>query len=366
MNICFRVDSSALIGTGHVMRCLALAIALRNRGSEVSFFCRVLPGNIINVIEGMSFKVFKLPDFTNKLNRVEYKEKYHQWMINEKRISVKETEKFLLRMQKEIDWFVIDHYALDKELESFIKPYVGNVMVIDDLANRKHDCDLLLDQNLYMNLETRYQNLVSENTYQMLGPKYVLLRDEFLNARKNVTIRKLPIQNILVFFGGADATNETAKALEAIKMLDAECFKAKIILGTSNNNFETVQKRCENNSNIKIFQSINNMSKMIGWADLCIGGGGTHTWERCCLGLPSLTVAIVEHQIEVARILDNMLISKYLGFYKSITHKRIVSEIKELAKSQKQFSEMSSRSMALVDGKGCERVVEKLFKNISI
>jgi UDP-2,4-diacetamido-2,4,6-trideoxy-beta-L-altropyranose hydrolase len=155
MNIIIRADASIQIGTGHLMRCLTLANELRSKGIKASFVCRELPGNLCNFIENKGYSVYRLPDSRNVT-----------WQTDA------EQTKAILNEEQDADWLIVDHYALDRQWELQMKPHVKKIMVIDDLADRPHHCDLLLDQNLYFNQNTRYDELVPDYCKKLLGPKY--------------------------------------------------------------------------------------------------------------------------------------------------------------------------------------------------
>lgn len=229
MNIVFRLDSSNLIGSGHVMRCLALANALRERKVKVQFICRNLIGNSIRVIKQNGFEVIEL---INKPNI--------QWEQD-----AKETISYLKQMEKP-DWIFLDHYNLDIKWENEIRPFVNQIAVIDDLANRQHDCDLLIDQNYYDKKTCRYSNLVPKSCTKFIGPRYALLRSEFKEARSLLKVRSGEVQQILVFLGGNDVGNVTSfvlSAIEEIPLLNNK--EMHVVVGGSNPNRDKIREKCE-------------------------------------------------------------------------------------------------------------------------
>ncbi len=190
MNIVFRTDASINIGTGHVMRCLTLADELRLKCTDINFICREEPGNLVRYIENRGYKVHQLPgEIDIETDR-------------------KLTNKILSKCETKSDWLIIDHYDIDISYESPFREHVKMIMVIDDLANREHDCDLLLYQNYSQN-EGRYNGLVPEDCIHLLGPEYAILRPQFQKARGNLRKRDGGVNRILVFMGGADSKNIT-------------------------------------------------------------------------------------------------------------------------------------------------------------
>jgi len=148
MNILIRVDSSNAIGSGHVMRCLTLADSLREKGCNCQFVCRNHPGNLSALIQEKGYRVTLLPlqEF-----QVEAYPHHADWVGADWQIDAKETGSLIATLETPPAWLVIDHYGLDARWETSLRPAVGRIFVIDDLADRTHDCDCLLDQNLVAN-----------------------------------------------------------------------------------------------------------------------------------------------------------------------------------------------------------------------
>ena len=225
----FRVDASTQIGSGHVMRCLTLAQRLnKEKQAEVYFVMRLLEGNLIKLVKDKGFTVLTLPEtpVNNDLQG------YAKWLTVTQKQDAKDTIDAIKELQ-DIDLLIVDSYAIDYIWENELRLYVKQIMVIDDLANRKHNCDILLDQNFYLDKEKRYKKLVPENCQLYLGPKFALLRDEFYKVKANLRKRDGNIKNILVFFGGSDLTNETEKAIKAIELLNKPDITVNVLPGNA-------------------------------------------------------------------------------------------------------------------------------------
>ncbi|WP_375709546.1 UDP-2,4-diacetamido-2,4,6-trideoxy-beta-L-altropyranose hydrolase [Geobacillus subterraneus] len=279
MNILFRVDSSFAIGTGHVMRCLALARMLKEAGCAVYFAMRVGPGDLCDEVESRGFPVFRLVYDGPVSQEVDA-----QWTID-----------VVGRFLQLVDWCIVDHYELDRRWEEKVKAYVSHVMVIDDLANRPHECDILLDQNYYQHSELRYHGLVPPSCRLLLGPQSMLLRPEFYEAKKFVSLRSGQVQRILLFFGGSDPTNETEKALHAFKELDVLDVEVDVVVGKANLNRFRVEQFCRE-MGFRYHCQIDYLAKLMAKADFSLGAGGASMWERCFLGLPSAVTIVAENQ----------------------------------------------------------------------
>ena len=243
LNICIRVDSSQAIGSGHLMRCLTLADRLRDKGNSVSFISRQLPGNMIDFAEGKGYTTFRLPYVEAEFAALPIAT-HHQWLGTDWATDANQTL-LALRGSAQIDWLIVDHYALDIHWEALMRPLVRRIMVIDDLADRPHDCDLLLDQNLYEDMASRYDGRVPEHCRKLLGPRYALLRPEFLEERQRLRARDGEVKRILMFFGGSDLCNETTKALEAWRLVNRPDIAVDVIVGGSNPHREQVRRICK-------------------------------------------------------------------------------------------------------------------------
>lgn len=333
--IAFRVDSSAAIGAGHVMRCLTLAGELRGSCKEIVFIHRELPGNMIDYIESRGFLVYRIPLAPGEA----------QW-----RMDAEKTRDILIGNNFMPEWLIVDDYELDKRWESALRPWVKRIMVIDDLADREHDCDLLLDQNYYRNPESRYQHLVPENCRQLLGPKYALLRREFKIARRTLRARDGSVKRILVSYGGSDPTNETMKALEAVELLNRPDLAVDVVVGAANPNGKRIEAICAQMRNVNFYCQVENMAELMAKADLALGAGGVSNWERCCLGLPALITIVAENQRETVEALAEDGIVWNLGWHEEVGVDILVKSVKDLLNNPDRIMEMARRGLVLFEG----------------
>lgn len=301
MRVLIRTDASVEIGSGHLMRCLTLADQLHGGGAEVAFACRDLPGGLLDLLQAHGYRCARLPSAAPCGNAQQ----------DDAKATLEAAGKIF---PDGLDWLVVDHYGLDATWEHLLRPHVHKLMVIDDLANRSHDCDLLLDQNYYRDLDRRYQGLVPEQCVTLLGPAYVLLRPEFADARKRLRLRDGIVRRILVFFGGSDSTNQTHKAVEALKLLDRPDIGMDVVVGAANPNRNAIQALCDELPNVVFHCQVSNMAELILNADLGIGAGGATMWERCCLGLPTVTVVFAANQERTTEDVADLGAIEYLGW----------------------------------------------------
>ncbi len=363
MKILIRTDSSVQIGTGHVMRCLTLADELCGRVAEVIFVCREFDVNLCGYIEEKGYIVHRLPvsDAPEQGDQnIETGLKHAAWLGADWQTDAGQVEEIIKGFETAPDWLVVDHYAIDERWERYLRPYVKKIMVIDDLADRAHDCDLLLDQNFYDNLESRYDGLVPSRCKKLLGPQYALLRPEFREARKNLRKRDGHVRRIMIFFGGSDPTDETTKALEAICMLNRPDIAVDVVVGSANPNKDKINKLCASITNVTYHCQVSNMAKLMVDADLFIGGGGSTTWEKCCLGLPSLIISTVMNQDAIAVGCDQAGIGIHINKLKKITPHQIQIEIERMFFNKTILLNMGKMSANMVDGNGADYVASFL------
>jgi UDP-2,4-diacetamido-2,4,6-trideoxy-beta-L-altropyranose hydrolase len=346
MKIFIRADASVQIGTGHVMRCLTLAGDLVQRGMEVLFVTRDFPGNLSGLIREKGFEVYTLPNrCSDSLDDA------LEWLRDRWEEDAEETRRLILKNKTVGDriQLVVDHYALDAKWERALRTLVNQITVIDDLADRYHDCDILLDQNYYRDLDRRYYGLVPDHCRLLLGPKHALLRPEFYAAKPKIKRRGGAVRRVLVFFGGSDPTGETVKALEAMKRLGHPDIITDVVVGFSNLCRAEIEQLCAGMPSTYFHCQVENMAELIAQADLAIGAGGSVTWERCFLGLPALAVTVAKNQVEMIRDLAETGVIWYLGWHEDVNVAKLVRAVDKLLKEPERLREMSERGLGLFD-----------------
>ncbi len=372
MNVIIRTDSSQKIGTGHVMRCLTLANALKLKDVKVEFICRKHNGHLIDFIKKKGFNVYELPIKrdtgniffkTKKFNKDKQQNKlFHSAWLG---VSQQEDAKECIEILKQIrvDWLIVDHYGIDKDWQKSLSGYYKKLMVIDDLADRDHECDLLLDQNLAVEMETRYHNKLPKRCTKLIGPKYALLQPIYSELHKNVKYRKGLVKRVFVYFGGIDYDNFTGRILSLIMRLKSSDIKVDVVTSSGNPNIELIQKQIANQKNISLHINLPTLAHLMLKADFAIGASGATSWERLCLGLPSLVFTIAANQESAADELQKQ------GLIRRVRNNNIGNEFIEM------FSEIlennlqdnwSKKCHEIVDGKGVERVCSMLEVHSSV
>lgn len=334
----FRADSSVDIGTGHLMRCLTLAQALRARDVECHFLSRDLKGNLNELVSEQGFDLHLLEN------------------------DAPETVRGFAGALG-ADWLVVDHYGLDASWERLACPVTAKTVVIDDLADRPHECTLLLDQNLGRSAGD-YDALIPPKTRQLFGLEYALLRPEFLKSRTQSMKARAVIGDIHVFlnFGGADPFGITAKVLGELAGQDQRPTQFTVVLGAAAQNVQNVQKLA---TKIGANMVVNapDMAGLMAQADVAIGAAGSTAWERCCLGLPTGLVILADNQRMLAHAVQDAGAGIIVA---DLTRSDDVSGVPDFlrrcAEDRGFLSDMSTNAARLVDGRGAARVADAIVK----
>ena len=363
MNIAFRTDASLQIGTGHVMRCLTLADSLQATGAQCHFICREHPGNLIAQIRQRGFTVSVLPVAADAMITDDPADtgqsNYAAWLGADWATDAAQTKVGVGATA--VDWLIVDHYALDARWEQTLRPMCRRLMVIDDLADRPHDCDILIDQNLGRNARD-YSQLVPEACTVLAGPLYALLRPEFAALRdESLRRRAIPqLKHLLITMGGVDQADATGKVLEALQdcPLPAD-LRITVVMGPHAPWLESVQllaKQMPQPTEVKV--DVNYMAQLMADSDLAIGAAGSTSWERCCVGLPTLIVVLAENQRNGATALEQSGSVKLIDSVDAIPH--ALRSMLSLLVTSDALSQLSQKSCLVTDGQGASRVKDAL------
>ena len=301
--IFFRCDASLTIGSGHVMRCLTLAICLREAGHRCYFICQDLPGSLCDHIYISGFKCFVLE-----------KRFFEDCLLSDnsslqklQQIDAELTTEIIIKVDRRPDLLVVDHYLLDRRWQTICKQRVETILVIDDLADRQHDCQFLLDQNYYTNATLRYKNLTSAGCQHFTGPEFMLLRDEFFT---NYEDKKT--EGIFVSFGGVDRHDMTFLIVNELLQSFPE-IKIQAVIGAYYSG--KVRSLIDNSPQLEIYQSVEGIGEIMSSCKLSIGAGGATIFEKQSLGLASIAYSVADNQRQTLIDLHKGSFIKYLGHY---------------------------------------------------
>jgi UDP-2,4-diacetamido-2,4,6-trideoxy-beta-L-altropyranose hydrolase len=366
MNVFIRTDSSVKLGIGHAMRCLTLADELKKRGCSITFVSSSMLEAVKDLVHGKGYELY----FIEGLN------KQHDYPLPQSNDNIhskenededaRQTKDIISVMRNKVEMLIVDHYGLGHKWESQMRTMASSIVVIDDMADRAHDCDVLLDQNLYVNGAGRYDRLVPSYCRKILGPGYALLRPEFKRIRQNKDIKSRggDVSKILIFIGGTDPSNETAKAIEAVRILNRPEIAVDVVTGQANPLRDEIKIMCASSSSIQYFCGPENLAEIMAGADLSIGAGGSTTWERCCLGLPTLIISVSLNQQAIAEGCHREEIGIYLGESKNVTPEIIKNELERLICNKDEVISMSLKARSYVTGDGAEKVASILLDEI--
>jgi len=362
LKIAFRVDASIKIGTGHVIRCLTLAKALHDTGVECYFVCRELTGHLLNYISEQGFHLIKISCPDEVFNRNHHNNNaslplHADWLECDWQTDAEQSSAALVDIQP--DWLIVDHYALDARWEKKLDNCYKKLMVIDDLADRIHVCDILLDQNLIKEMELRYKDKVPKKCNLLLGIEYALLQPLYAELHKKVQLKKRSVKHILIYFGGIDQYNFTGRLLSIFNKLNYLDIKVDIVISSKSPQLVTIRKQILNNDNIHIYMDLPSLAPLMLKADLAIGAGGATSWERLCLGLPALVISLAENQRHVTSYLHSLGLIKWIGHFDEIDDQKIADAL-EYVLSMPDLMDWSKRCLALCSGEGLSKVVDRL------
>lgn len=346
MNVAIRADASERIGSGHVRRCLVLAKKFKNIGAEkVYFISKENNGNLKHEVETSGFIMYLLKDT--------------DW--EEDAIATKSI------ISTPVDLLIVDHYALDYRWEKFLREMAKKVLVIDDLADRKHDCDFLLDQNYYKNSFYRYKNLVPEYCKCFFGPEFSLLRSEFidLECSSNFKSLKEDVSRVNISMGGSDPKEATYQCLEYLLKIEEYTGIIDVIVSyLKEESLEKLKNLCAINSRINLYQSPKNYIYLCSKADLVIGSGGTSHWERMYMGLPTIAIATAKNQEEGSKTLSNAGYVTYLGPIEEVSLDIFKKTFIELLYNHEKRNRMSILGKNLVDARGSDRILSCIVQGM--
>lgn len=366
LRFAFRADASLQIGTGHVMRSLTLADALAARGAQCHFLCRDHEGNLIDFIRAKGHTVHALPappvGAGLPANASDDDTPPHRhWLGATQPQDIDACAPVLAALRP--DWLIVDHYALDARWERALAPHCGRLMVIDDLADRPHACDLLLDQT-FGRAADDYRAWLPAHCELLCGSRYALLRPEFVALRPYSLQRRAQpqLRQLLVTMGGVDKDNATGQVLAALRhcALPGNC-EITVVMGATAP-WRTEVERQANTMPwpTRVRVGVSDMAQLMADSDLAIGAAGATSWERCCLGVPTIMLVLANNQHRIAQALSeagaaNLLDASTLKNQSLICPERL---------QYKALAAMSGAAAAITDGLGVARIIETLTNKV--
>lgn len=338
MRLLIRADSSSLMGTGHVMRCLALALELREQGCEVSFAAAELTDGISALLEKEAFATIPLSHTT----------------------SLGELGRFTAQP---CDWLIVDHYGLDAKWESEARRYSRRILVIDDLPNRRHDCDGLLVAHLLNEDDRRFDRLVPQGCRKLFGPRFALLRREFHTARQAPAIPgQGPPVRVFVSLGGVDSGNETAKVVRGLALVaEQRPLVVDVVVGLANPYRHDLADAISSLSGFTLHVQPPSIVQVMRGAILSVSAGGISVFERLTMGIANIAISIAENQTAILEEYGQAGYLRYLGESGAVSADQIATAVIDLLANKTELVSLGRRGATLVDGLGARRVAEMML-----
>jgi UDP-2,4-diacetamido-2,4,6-trideoxy-beta-L-altropyranose hydrolase len=340
------------MGSGHVTRCLTLADALREAGASVSFVCREHVGHSCGLVERRGHRVDRLPAPT-AAEPVDLSPAHAGWLGAGWREDAGQTRAAIENTGA--DWLVIDHYAIERRWEGILRPAVERILVIDDLADRDHDCDVLLDQNLVFHMHSRYLDRVPAGCGLLLGPRYALLQPVYAQLRRQLRPRARRIERVLISFGGADQDNLAGRALAGCLSLNRPELSFDVVVREGSPHRAAVSKLAADHANVRLHGWLPTLAPLMLQSDLAIGAAGATSWERLCLRLPSLIVVMADNQKPIGEELRRRGLAVLLGSVREVTEAAFAAALAETIRTGVDLQGYEGPGED-VDGAGVARV----------
>jgi UDP-2,4-diacetamido-2,4,6-trideoxy-beta-L-altropyranose hydrolase len=349
------------IGTGHVMRCLTLADAMRDQGAQCTFVCRPHPGHLLELVAQCGHKALALGEPQENFNGPTNPD-HAAWLGTSWADDVEQTMHALVGQT--VDWLVVDHYALDARWEEALRPQAKRIMVIDDLADRPHACDILLDQNLGRSAQD-YGGLLKGKPTTLIGPQFALLRPEFAALRSKSLARRqsnLQLSRLLITMGGVDKENATGQVLAALQSCNLPAdLRVTVVMGPCAPWLSQVQAQATQMPwQTEVLVAVSNMAQIMAENDLAIGAAGGTAWERCCLGLPSLVLVLAKNQLPGAVALQKAGAAVAIESQQQITG--FMEPLQAATFAKEVLTKLSKAAAAVTDGEGYQQIVKYLLE----
>ena len=372
MRVLIRCDASLAIGSGHVIRCRALARALQQRGVEVLFVCRESPGDLIELLaeEFRLLRLAALPGQEPCLMGQEGRNLYSAWLgCSQSQDAGDCLRAIKLSKTGAIDWLVVDHYGLDQRWEEQICESLAEssgsrpeLLVFDDLADRPHQADVLVDASrLDSRAAESYRSHVPASCRLLMGPAYAPL-DPLYGQLQPLAPKRFCLQRVLVFFGGMDQDNHTAVVLEALSHPDVADIAVDVVLGKTAPHHTNIAKLIKQRPHMQLHRGLPSLAGLMLRADLAIGAAGTASWERAALALPALVTPVAENQVEGARALADAGAALLIELDQPADPEvMIIKTIKAMQKRPELLEQLSANARSLGDGRGLARLLTTML-----
>lgn len=343
MKIVFRVDGNSEIGLGHFMRCLSLAKQC-GKEHDIWFLSQEVSSALLSLLQQANVALLPIFVDSHQINNESTNQHTDEQSTPQEKEAIICLETLALQGVGDVDLLIVDHYGLSDIFCSKMRDKAKNILVIDDLANRPHDCDILLDQNFFEDAKSRYKGLLPEHCITLLGPQFAILRDEFyqkqgINRRKN---------HLVVCFGGSDPMNLTERVVDILISLKLNTITADIVVGSGYNRVEQLEVKVKQHENMTLYVDCPTISRLMHRGSIMIGAGGSMHWERAHCGIPGLIITLAENQRQTTQWLDKNGCCVWLGDADDIDDWQISQGIEAAINSPKRMQDIATNAMNLV------------------
>lgn len=352
IQVFFRVDGSAKIGLGHLMRCLTLAQSLLSKDLAVHFISRSLPHPFAEQLHSLGIRTHELAAPASTA--------LDPYAIDEES-DAEETAAVIKRHRHQKCCLVVDHYGISAGWEQRFRALVALIVVIDDMANRHHDCDLLIDQTHACSIQ-RYEHLVPAHCERLCGSQFALLREEFEHYRSKAIAKRSqglqPPCTVLLSLGGGDATAAIGRIMTLLDHMPENTITLRVLAASGN--IEEISSLAESLTlPTTVLTHVGNMAEQYLACDVAIGAAGTSSWERACLGLPTLMYVLADNQREIAKAMDAA------GAATIVTDATLLTSLTALLKDPGLYQRQAAAAFSICDGHGTTRVTERVLARLN-
>lgn len=358
-----RADANVNIGIGHVMRCLALAEWLTEQGIIPVLLSKTSNDFIVSKLASLGGKLYLLNE---SLNEPDKKYQHSSWLKgteeDDAKVSTNAIEELIQFEYKKNPLFImVDHYSIGAPWEEQLKE-IAPILVVDDLSDRKHNCNWLVDQT-YGKTSGDYNHLVPSTAKLFIGPKYGLLRKEFsqITSQPPRVFKQKNIK-VLISLGGIDKNNDACKVLSYLSQYKLITEIAiTIVTSSANPNLKKLTSYISTLTYVNLLVDVNDMATLFKTYDICIGAAGSTSWERCAMSMPTLCVVIAENQETIADNLEaaNAIIN--LGLIENLTSTELLYQFEKVCQNEDFYTQLSHDAYALCDGLGCGRIIKEII-----
>jgi UDP-2,4-diacetamido-2,4,6-trideoxy-beta-L-altropyranose hydrolase len=343
--VALRVDASVELGSGHLIRCTALALALRRVGIDSTFVCAQLPGSLEQELARGGFEVARLTGVRAAVGSAT------PFAIDEHADSA--ATQRALQARGTYECVISDHYGVGHVWQSGVRPLAPLLVAIDDLADRRLEADVVLNQN--PGSDYRYRGLVPKGCRQLLGPRFALLRPEFAAARARLSRGTQVRDRVVLFAGGGDPGNATGAVLDAWELASLVDQPLDVVIGAQNTRAVELRARCDRMQGVTLHVQTDRMADLLVGSRLLIGAAGSVSWERCCLGVASLMFSIADNQKQNLSFLTARRTGIDLGEAPGLAPRTLSGLLRKIVARPRLLERMGRRAAQLVDGAGAIR-----------